>query len=39
VNFGYGERAVLTGVTFAVPRGSVTAVMGASGGARPRCCA
>ena len=34
VNFGYGERAVLTGVTFAVPRGSVTAVMGASGGGK-----
>ena len=34
VNFGYGERAVLAGVSFAVPRGKVTAVMGASGGGK-----
>ncbi|HOV18864.1 ABC transporter ATP-binding protein [Ottowia sp.] len=34
VNFGYGERAVLSGVSFAVPRGKVTAVMGASGGGK-----
>ena len=34
VSFGYGERAVLSGVSFAVPRGRVTAVMGASGGGK-----
>ena len=34
VTFGYGERAVLSGVSFAVPRGRVTAVMGASGGGK-----
>ena len=34
VNFGYGERAVLAGVSFVVARGQVTAVMGASGGGK-----
>ncbi|MEZ5605783.1 MAG: ABC transporter ATP-binding protein [Burkholderiaceae bacterium] len=34
VTFGYGERAVLSGVSFTVPRGRVTAVMGASGGGK-----
>jgi phospholipid/cholesterol/gamma-HCH transport system ATP-binding protein len=34
VVFGYGERAILDGVSFAVPRGKVTALMGASGGGK-----
>lgn len=34
VRFGYGERAILDGVSFAVPRGRVTALMGASGGGK-----
>jgi len=32
--FGYGERRILDGVTFEVPRGKVTALMGASGGGK-----
>jgi phospholipid/cholesterol/gamma-HCH transport system ATP-binding protein len=32
--FGYGERRILDGVTFTVPRGKVTALMGASGGGK-----
>jgi phospholipid/cholesterol/gamma-HCH transport system ATP-binding protein len=32
--FGYGERRVLDGLTFTVPRGKVTALMGASGGGK-----
>jgi phospholipid/cholesterol/gamma-HCH transport system ATP-binding protein len=34
VAFGYDTRRVLDGVTFSVPRGKVTAVMGASGGGK-----
>ena len=34
VAFGYGERAILDGVSFTVPRGKVTALMGASGGGK-----
>ena len=34
VTFGYGERAILDGVSFTVPRGKVTALMGASGGGK-----
>ncbi|MDP9898527.1 phospholipid/cholesterol/gamma-HCH transport system ATP-binding protein [Variovorax ginsengisoli] len=34
VRFGYGERAILGGVSFSVPRGKVTALMGASGGGK-----
>jgi phospholipid/cholesterol/gamma-HCH transport system ATP-binding protein len=34
VRFGYGARAILDGVSFAVPRGKVTALMGASGGGK-----
>ncbi|MBD9663701.1 ABC transporter ATP-binding protein [Variovorax sp. VRV01] len=34
VSFGYGARAILGGVSFAVPRGKVTALMGASGGGK-----
>ena len=34
VTFGYGERAVLDGLTLRVPRGKVTALMGASGGGK-----
>ena len=34
VRFGYGERLILDGVSFAVPRGKVTALMGASGGGK-----
>jgi phospholipid/cholesterol/gamma-HCH transport system ATP-binding protein len=34
VSFGYGERLVLDDVSFTVPRGKVTALMGASGGGK-----
>ena len=34
VRFGYGDRAILDGVSFSVPRGKVTALMGASGGGK-----
>ena len=34
VHFGYGERSVLRGVSLTVPRGKVTAIMGASGGGK-----
>lgn len=34
VRFGYGARAILDGVSFSVPRGKVTALMGASGGGK-----
>ena len=34
IHFGYGERAVLEGVSLQVPRGKVTALMGASGGGK-----
>jgi len=34
VRFGYGARAILDGVSFVVPRGKVTALMGASGGGK-----
>jgi phospholipid/cholesterol/gamma-HCH transport system ATP-binding protein len=34
VAFGYGARAILDGVSFTVPRGKVTALMGASGGGK-----
>lgn len=34
VVFGYGERAILNGVNLVVPRGKVTAIMGASGGGK-----
>ena len=34
VSFGYGERRVLEDVSFTVPRGKVTALMGASGGGK-----
>ena len=34
VTFGYGERAILDGVSFSVPRGKLTALMGASGGGK-----
>ncbi|RYF29940.1 MAG: ABC transporter ATP-binding protein, partial [Comamonadaceae bacterium] len=32
LTFGYGDRAILDGVSLTVPRGKVTALMGASGG-------
>jgi phospholipid/cholesterol/gamma-HCH transport system ATP-binding protein len=32
--FGYGERLILDGITLTVPRGKVTALMGASGGGK-----
>ena len=32
VSFGYGERVILDGISLTVPRGKVTALMGASGG-------
>ena len=34
LRFGYGERPILDGVAFTVPRGKVTALMGASGGGK-----
>lgn len=34
LSFGYGERRVLDAVSFTVPRGKVTALMGASGGGK-----
>lgn len=34
LTFGYGERVVLDGISLTVPRGKVTALMGASGGGK-----
>ena len=34
VSFGYGPRRILDDLTFTVPRGKVTALMGASGGGK-----
>ena len=34
MRFGYGERVILDGITLTVPRGKVTALMGASGGGK-----
>ena len=34
VHFGYGEQPVLRGLSLTVPRGKVTAIMGASGGGK-----
>ena len=34
LTFGYGDRAILDGVSLTVPRGKVTALMGASGGGK-----
>jgi phospholipid/cholesterol/gamma-HCH transport system ATP-binding protein len=34
VHFSYGERPVLRGLSMTVPRGKVTAIMGASGGGK-----
>jgi phospholipid/cholesterol/gamma-HCH transport system ATP-binding protein len=34
VRFGYGERLILDDVSFSIPRGKVTALMGASGGGK-----
>jgi phospholipid/cholesterol/gamma-HCH transport system ATP-binding protein len=34
LSFGYGDRPVLDGITLAIPRGKVTALMGASGGGK-----
>ena len=34
VRFGYGERVILVGISLTVPRGKVTALMGASGGGK-----
>jgi phospholipid/cholesterol/gamma-HCH transport system ATP-binding protein len=34
VRFGYGERVILDDVSFFIPRGKVTALMGASGGGK-----
>ena len=34
VTFGYGERTILRDLSLAVPRGKVTALMGASGGGK-----
>src|SRR4051812_29632014 len=34
LNFGYGQHLVLDDISFTVPRGKVTAIMGASGGGK-----
>lgn len=34
LRFGYGERVILDGITLTIPRGKVTALMGASGGGK-----
>jgi phospholipid/cholesterol/gamma-HCH transport system ATP-binding protein len=34
LTFGYGDRAVLDGVSLTIPKGKVTALMGASGGGK-----
>ena len=34
VSFGYGERRILADASFTIPRGKVTALMGASGGGK-----
>jgi phospholipid/cholesterol/gamma-HCH transport system ATP-binding protein len=34
LSFGYGERVILSNVSLTVPRGKVTALMGASGGGK-----
>ncbi|MDP3224668.1 MAG: ABC transporter ATP-binding protein [Rubrivivax sp.] len=34
LSFGYGERRILDNLSFTVPRGKVTALMGASGGGK-----
>ena len=34
VTFGYGERVILRDLSLVVPRGKVTALMGASGGGK-----
>ena len=34
LRFGYGERVILDGISLTVPRGKVTALMGASGGGK-----
>jgi phospholipid/cholesterol/gamma-HCH transport system ATP-binding protein len=34
LRFGYGDRPILDGLSFVVPRGKVTALMGASGGGK-----
>src|SRR5947207_12431843 len=34
LSFGYGQRLVLNDISFTVPRGKVTALMGASGGGK-----
>ncbi|HEY1104301.1 MAG TPA: ABC transporter ATP-binding protein [Burkholderiaceae bacterium] len=34
LTFGYGERVILDGVSLQIPRGKVTALMGASGGGK-----
>ena len=34
IRFGYGERVILDGISLTIPRGTVTALMGASGGGK-----
>ena len=34
LSFGYGQRIVLDDISFTVPQGKVTAIMGASGGGK-----
>ncbi|MGH8821172.1 MAG: ATP-binding cassette domain-containing protein, partial [Rhodoferax sp.] len=34
LTFGYGERVILDDISLTIPRGKVTALMGASGGGK-----
>ena len=34
LSFGYGERVILKNLSFKIPRGQVTALMGVSGGGK-----
>jgi len=34
LSFGYGERVILNDISFGIPRGKVTALMGVSGGGK-----
>jgi len=34
LSFGYGDRVILNDLSFGIPRGKVTALMGVSGGGK-----
>ena len=38
LTFGYGDRVILDDISLSVPRGKVTALMGASGGGKQPSC-